>query len=429
MSRLGVMKVLLISAATERLNLPAPPLGMALVAAATRRAGHEVRTLDLLGAPDPARAVAAEIDRFDPEVIGISVRNIDDQAMAAPRFLLEPVRRLVATCRSRSRAAIVLGGAGYSIFPQPALDWLGADLGIQGEGEVIFTAVLHSLEVGDDPALLPGVFARGRQGSGPRIFAPVLDALPFPDPEWLSGIDLADPLLWVPVQTRRGCPMPCIYCSTPRIEGDHIRRRSAPAVVDHLEALACAGVTRVQMVDNTFNLPPSYALELCRRIADRDLGLAIRVILYPHPVGAELVDALARAGCVEASLGFETGAEAMLGPLAKRFDLGQVRDANRRLRERGIRRFGFLLFGGPGETADTIRQSLDFAHDLELDMLRVTVGIRIYPGSPLEQLARGEGVVEPGDDLLRPRFYAAPGTLETVRRELAERGLEGVLTG
>ncbi len=420
------MRALLVSANTERVNMPALPLGLALVAAATRRSGHEVVSLDLLGEADPAAALALAIDRHRPEAIGISVRNIDDQDMAEPCFLLEPVRALVDVCRQRSRAPVILGGAGYSIFPDAALAWLGADLGVAGEGEVVFSALLGCLERGHDPALLPGVHARVARGAvRERWVAPRLDALPFPEPaDWLAGKDLADPMLWVPVQTRRGCPLKCIYCSTPRIEGRRIRHRSPVAVVAHLEQLVSAGVTRVYFVDNTFNLPPSYALELCRSIAARDLGLSWRAIVHPYAVSEELVEAMAAAGCVEVSLGFETGAESMLGPLGKRFDLAEVEHVSECFARHGVRRFGFLLLGAPGETPETIRESLDFAERLALDMFKVTVGVRIYPGSPLEEIARREGVVADDDDLLQPRFYAAPGTVDAARHELSARGLD-----
>ena len=85
---------------------------------------------------------------------------------------------------------------------------------------------------------------------------------------------------------------------------------------------------------------------------------------------------------------------------------------------------GFLLIGAPGETPQTIRESLDFAERLALDMFKVTVGVRIYPGSPLEEIARREGVVADDDDLLQPRFYAAPGTVDAARHELSARGID-----
>jgi radical SAM superfamily enzyme YgiQ (UPF0313 family) len=118
---------------------------------------------------------------------------------------------------------------------------------------------------------------------------------------------------------------------------------------------------------------------------------------------------MAEAGCVEVSLGFESGCPAILRNLNKKYDVDQVRVTSELLREYGIRRMGFLLLGGPGETRDTVRESLAFADSLKLDMLKLTLGIRIYPGTILEKIAREEGVIAEGDDLLLPRFYLAKG--------------------
>ena len=133
------MRVLLISANTETINMVPLPLGLNCVAVAARNAGHDVRLLDLMGNADIRRIIRDAIQGSRPDVIGISVRNIDDQSMAEPRFFLQPVRDTVSLCRAFSDAPIVVGGAGFSIFPEAALRYLKADLGICGEGEVAFT--------------------------------------------------------------------------------------------------------------------------------------------------------------------------------------------------------------------------------------------------------------------------------------------------
>jgi radical SAM superfamily enzyme YgiQ (UPF0313 family) len=132
-----------------------------------------------------------------------------------------------------------------------------------------------------------------------------------------------------------------------------------------------------------------------------------RCILYPHEVSEELADAMAAAGCVEASLGFESGNEGVLRAMNKQFGPADVRRVSDLLRARGIRRDGFLLVGGPGETMASVEESVAFAHSLQLDSLKVTVGIRIYPGTPLAKTAVHEGIISPDDNLLRPRFYLA----------------------
>lgn len=403
------MKVLLISANTERINMPTLPLGVGLVAAAVRAAGHEAVVLDLLAAGDPRAAIERAVQSERPDAIGISVRNVDDQCMERPRFLLEQAIGVVAACRACSPAPLVLGGAGYSIFPEAALAYLGADLGVCGEGELVFPALLSRLERGTDPSDLPGVYTAGRTGRANRVFARHLDALPVPEEDFWSLADSSDPELWVPVQSRRGCPLDCSYCSTASIEGRTVRARSPRLVAAEMARIAQMGFRRFHFVDNTFNLPPSYAIELCRWVTAERLDITWRCILYPHEVPEELVRAMAEAGCVEASLGFESGSERILREMNKQFLPDEVRRISDLLATSGIRRMGFLLLGGPGETQASVEESLAFADSLHLDLLKVTVGIRIYPDTPLARRALREGVITPEDDLLSPRFYLTPG--------------------
>ena len=412
------MKVLFVSPNTERLNMPTLPLGLALVAAATRRAGHQTRFLDLLAATDPLAAVRQAIGQFQPEVIALSIRNVDDQSMQDTKFLLEPVRDVVAACRAASQAKIVVGGAGYSIFPEAALAYLDADYGVCGEGEVVFPALLERLQRGQDVvraagALCPRRPSHRRPGSSPRIWTSCpcrrrnSGRRPIP----------SDPEVWVPVQTRRGCPLACSYCSTPELEGTEVRMRSPDLVVEHVARVAEAGFRKFYFVDNTFNLPPSYALELCRWLADAAAGAwrggasCIRT-----RSSEELVAAMAEAGCVEVSLGFESGCPQVLRAMNKRFEPEEVREISERLAAHGIRRMGFLLLGGPGETRESVDESLAFARSLDLEMLKVSVGIRLYPHTPLARLAVEEGVVSPEDDLLMPRFYIRPGLEDYIRK-------------
>jgi hypothetical protein len=101
------MKVLLISANTEPINMPVLPLGLAYVAAAIDSQGHTVKMLNLMMQTDTHKALCEAIVEFNPEIIGISVRNIDDQNMENPRFLLEAVKDVVITCRKNSEQVIV----------------------------------------------------------------------------------------------------------------------------------------------------------------------------------------------------------------------------------------------------------------------------------------------------------------------------------
>ena len=412
------MKVLLISANMHTTSMATFPLGLACVAAATRRAGHEAALIDLMFEADPMSAVGDSIGNLCPDVIGISVRNIDDQVMESPQFLLPPVREIVATCRRLSVAPIVLGGAGYSIFPESALRYLGADMGIRGEGEAVFPAVLERMARRAPVSGMPGLYLPGQPPTG-RSFVTNLDDLPLPDAKLFMPSLSGSADSWVPVQSRRGCPMDCSFCSTSAIEGRPIRRHSPQAIAEWLEHLAGSGFHNFQFVDSMFNLPAAYAKELCRKILERGLDVNLWCLIYPKWIDGELAHLMARAGCREVSLGFESGSNGMLGRLNKRFEAEEVRAVSSMFADAGIQRRGFLLLGGPGETRESVEESLRFADSLNLDALKVTVGLRIYPETPLAATALAEGVIRLDDDLLWPRFYLAPGLRDWLQERVA----------
>ena len=376
---------------------------------------------------DDQSSIRAAIASFDPEIIGISVRNVDDQNMEKPRFLLNQVKEVVTACRNLSGARIVLGGAGYSIFPESALSYLEADLGIQGEGETSFPLLLKRLERKEGLYGTPGLYLRGSGLQGKRIFEKNLDRFPLPDASLssLSAPDKQD--LWMPLQTRRGCPMACSYCSTAIIEGRSIRKRRPDLIIEEIASHVGAGFQRFYFVDNIFNIPKCYAKGICQKIIESGLAISWRCIIYPGKVDEELIQLMAKAGCIEVSLGFESGCERILRKMNKRYSLNDLQRTSEMLKDSGIRQMGFLLLGGPGETRESVQESLVFADSLNLDALKITIGIRIYPYTALAKTAADEGLILPGDNLLHPRFYVVSSLrdwlYDTVRLWMADRHL------
>jgi radical SAM superfamily enzyme YgiQ (UPF0313 family) len=410
------MRVLLISANTESINMPIIPVGLGAVAASTRNAGHEVELVDLMRVSDTHPIIKSAVEGFRPDVIGVSVRNIDDQNMEEPQFFLDQVKDVVSECRSFSGAPIVLGGAGYSIFPESTLGYTGADIGIQGEGEIAFPALLALMEKGTDLSGAPGLYLPGLGLQGKRKFLKNLDLLPLPDAQTWPSAAARDQDLWMPVHTRRGCPMNCSYCSTSNIEGRVIRKRSPKAVVDAIMVYVEAGFKRFFLTDNIFNIPASYAREFCSTLADRQLDISWRCIVYPGHMDEALVKEMARAGYREVSLGFESGCERILRRMNKKFTPENVRRASELLATHGIRRIGFLLLGGPGETKESVEESIAFVDSLGLDAMKITVGIRIYPNTSLAKTALNEGTITAQDDLLFPKFYIVSGLEDWLRK-------------
>lgn len=419
--RLTTMKVLLISANRTEINMRTMPLGLAFVAEALKARGHEVKMLDLVRVEDIEAGIAGAVREFAPRVIGISIRNIDDQAMRGTRFLYQDDRQVIALVRNLTDCPIVLGGAGYSMFPDAILADSPGDLGIEGEGEAVFPNLLDRLEKGESPEGLPGVHVKGKGPAHSRELIRETGSFPLPDPGLILDAPVAGEDTWVPVQTRRGCPMDCSYCSTASIEGRILRKRTVRSVVEWIARLGNLGVRQLYFADNTFNLPRSYAMSLCRAMSDAALAVKWRCILYPWRLDEELIEAMARAGCIEVSVGSESADDEVLRRMNKRFRRDDVAAASKLLKKYGIKQMGFLMLGAPGETRQSVEESLAFTDSLGFDAIKVSIGIRIYPGTALADEARKEGIITPSDTLLEPRFYITPGLDEEWIRQTAEQ--------
>jgi radical SAM superfamily enzyme YgiQ (UPF0313 family) len=184
-----------------------------------------------------------------------------------------------------------------------------------------------------------------------------------------------------------------------------MRKRNPDRAVSVLSKYAESGFKRFFIVDNVFNLPLSYAKSFCEKIVEKRLDIEWRCIIYPLKVDEELVEMMAASGCSEVSLGFESGSPEIIKRFNKKYSLDGVRRISAALNRHKIKRMGFLLLGGPGETKKTVMESLTFADSLGLDAMKVTVGIRIYPHTSLARQAINEGLIEANDDLLLPKFY------------------------
>ena len=199
-----------------------------------------------------------------------------------------------------------------------------------------------------------------------------------------------------------------------------IRRHSPEAIVKWIAHWRKTGVRQFHFVDNTFNLPPSHSKAICRTLMEYGLDIRWLSILYPAHVDETLIGLMSKAGCEQVSIGFESGSERILKNLNKRFTVKGVRRISEMLSDHGIRQMGFLLLGSPGETRESVEESLSFADSLKLESLKITLGVRIYPGTALAKIAVAEGIISSQDSLFYPRFYLAKSLEDWLPKTLKE---------
>lgn len=412
------MRVLLISANTEQLPDPVFPLGAAYMAAVAERHGHAVETYDCCFAADAGAGLRAALDDFAPDAIGISLRNLDSSAYPQTTSYIDDYRALIGTIRARGRQPIVLGGAGFTVMPGTLMRALGADVGVVGEGEIAFPWVLERLAAG--AALRSSAEMRCEPTGSGVCVTPVgrlreLDrgGLPLRERfDWRTYYDRGGALN---IQTKRGCVFECVFCSYPLIEGSTVRMRSPAAVVDEIEAARRDfGARHWFFVDNIFNLPLRHAKAICAEIIARGLDIEWSGYLNPKFIDAELCDLMARSGCRAIELGTDSGSPAMIASLRKEFAVDDLRRTSELCHAHGLRFCHSLIFGGPGETAETVDETIALMEELNPTAVIAMTGIRILPGTGMVEIALRDGQIDAGDPLLEPRFYVSPALGEAL---------------
>jgi radical SAM superfamily enzyme YgiQ (UPF0313 family) len=413
------MKALLVN--TNLMKPPVAPLGLDYLADSVRAAGHEPLLLDLCFSADVKADIEAAC-REGPDIIGCTVRNTDDCYFASGAFFLPGIKDIVTSLRGCSDAPVVLGGVGFSVMPEAVVQFCGADYGIAGEGEEAFVSLWSVLRGRSDLAEVPGLVFRSERGLRRTPVAEVdLDRLP---PRSRSFVDNRRYFAeggQAGFETRRGCAMTCIYCADPVAKGRSTRLLHPHRVVEELRALLGQGIDHLHTCDPEFNLPLAHAHDVCRAMIEAGLGEKIRWYAYcaPAPFDAEIAALMRRAGCAGIDFGADSGNDRMLRRLGRHFRVADLETTARACRQTGIPFMYDLMLGGPDESVDSLRQSLDLVRRIGPDCVGISLGVRVYEGTPLADEVRRAGPMETNPALrgerlgngqfLRPVFYLSPG--------------------
>jgi len=400
-----VSRILLISANTCDMPYPVYPLGMATVAGALIDAGHEVRQFDWLVANRDGCLLEQAIGAFGPDVVAVSIRNIDlidSLAEFADAWELKEAKDVVALVRRSTDVPVIIGGPAVSTMPHEVCRYVSADMAVPGEGErSIVEAVAWCIAHWESlrpQSVWPAAHERlcGQRQCSPR-FDPALVSFYWDK----SGI--------IGLQSKRGCPYHCCYCTYPELEGTTFRSRPIEAVVADLERLKRDfQVDTVFFVDSVFNDPQDQYLQLAEALAVRDLRVKWAAYMSPRGLTKKAVRLCKRAGLYAAELGTDATTDITLEAMGKPFRWADVTQTNEMLVQAGIACAHFVIFGGPQETPATVREGLDDIAGLEHCVVFGFSGIRIYPGAPLHRRAIAEHLLQETDSLFEPVYYVSP---------------------
>lgn len=424
------MKILLIQtlsveeATSERVY----PLGIVILAGALPNPGYEVAMLDMNLEADPYGAVKAKLLSFQPDVVGLSLRNIDPLANKTssliPPFLVTV--RLITAIRPQAR--LIAGGTGFSLFPErlmreaPELHY-----GIVGEGETALPQLLAAL---DKPPAIKGLCRRtgGKVTIHPPAKGLEMTHYAPPDRRLLDPVPYGSINSYVPamgIETKRGCPFHCSYCVYPSLQGRRLRCRVPREVVDEMELLHKEyGIGRFHFTDAIVNFPAGHLEDICRELLQRKLRVKWDGFLREDNFTAQNAALFEKAGCECFSFSPDGLCQQALDVLDKRLTEADILRAAVLAAATGVTTVYHFMVNVPGETAATCDRGIQFLemiyerHRRQKNLGTIILNnIRILPGTPFEARARAEGVIGPETDLLYPTYYN-PRPFESFRYRL-----------
>ncbi len=386
------------------------PIGLTYIAAVL--SDHKVKIFDPNTIPisQVNNRLREEINSFEPDVLGLSIRNIDTTNYRNQHVHFNTVQPMLQLARDIApELLIIAGGPGFSFFAATIMKRVPEiDFGIYLEGEEAMPELLDNL---DCPEKVPGVYYRKNQEvlfSGNRPLPDFSkDIMPDLSPDVIDMKNYLGPSYnIVGVQTKRGCALNCAYCGYPLLNGSKTRLRSPSNIVDQIESMVKEfGLQHFVFVDSVFNVPEDHAVKICNELIKRDLPVKFGVWCHIKGITVEFLELLQRAGAVQIDFSPDAATNKGLKALNKGFTVADIFKTIKAARQiKGVG-FGFGFFTSlPGYTLlDTLKTIL-IPFRIQLALPGRGGGgisyIRIEPHTQLYQVALQEGLLDEQDDLL-----------------------------
>ena len=421
------MRVLLIATnrhdkLQDRMNAQPMPIGLAYIAAHLDHDRHQVKVLDLMFSDDHLADVEATVKEFQPEMVGMSVRNLSNQSYLNTQWALPLSKEVIGRIRSLSKAVIVCGGPAFSIMPKECFEFLGPDLGLVGDAGETFATLTDRLEVGEpDYFDMPGLVYK-RDGQTHKNEGYCVSA--FEKPPRLEDLDMArynKAGFGIGILTQLSSFSYPANASQVQIDESAWRviRPIDDVVAEVKDMKQRFGMKKVFFIANGFNLPLDHAKSLCRELIDSAVNVRWNTNLAPFNCDRELIGVMKESGCGLVMMGNRSGNPYDQDSMSEVAD--GLTEVCRMCDESGLHYNIGKIFGEPGETRETVDQKLDFLRGVNPAMANLRVGVSVMPGTEVAAIAKEEGLIEDESELVKPTFYIAEGVRDWIVDYLREQ--------
>jgi len=392
------------------------PIAFDYLGYALNRAGFQVDLIDH-AFTDLKDALNAYFREKLPLAIGITIRNTDTCMFQGQAFFLDEIKELITYLKSIQKSPIIVGGVGFSIAPEAIMEYVGADFGIQQDGEDALPLFLQALQTNHNFQNIPNLLYRIENQI---VCNPIkyVNLTKFQPPRHLiNNFRYFNEGGQGNIETKRGCDQKCIYCADPLCKGRIIRVRDPESVCAEFKALINQGVNCFHLCDSEFNNPLDHAKNVCRALIDSELHRHMTWYAYcsPRPFDEELAMLMKKAGCAGINFGIDSGDDEMLRHLRRSHKVGDIIRIAELCRTNQITLMFDLLIGAPGETKTSLKTTIELIQEIGPDRAGLSIGVRVYPRTELAKIIKEEGPIpknpnlygikENNPNFLKPLYY------------------------
>lgn len=373
-----------------------PPLGMLYIATVLKEDGVEVSLLDQAAEGLSVRSTVEWMKKEDPDILGFSTLSSSGRTAA----------RLAQEVRKENPDVLIVFGNYHATFNAERVlkKYPFVDLIIRGEGEHTSLELVRCLNRGNNLKDVRGITFRKKNliiSTPDRPPIKDIDALPFPERKLLDveyhnttvGINVA-PKKFSGFLSSRGCVYQCRFCGCTRFAHNLWRARSVDNILEELHLLESEGYKQIMFVDDNFTLNRKRAIELCRRIRKEKIDMEWICEGRVDQCSYEMLRESVKAGCVMLYLGIESSNQRILNYYNKTITPQQSEDAVRTAKKAGVDVVvGSFIVGAPGETRQEIRNTLEFAQRLDIDIPQFNI-LGAFPGTDIWDELKTRGVLD-----------------------------------
>ncbi len=383
-----------------------PPLNLAYLAANLEKYNYEVAIIDCNNKYNIEDDILSLIESGKPILIGLTCTSpLFNNAKSIAEFIK----------KKGSSTPIVLGGIHATLVPKLMEEETMFDFLVSGEGEQTIVELVRTIENKDDFSRVDGLVFR-KEGmvifNQPRQQIENLDDLPFPDRNLFENQAYRYPdALYAKTAsmiTSRGCPGRCIYCASQNIF-PKVKIRSAENVVEEIEILAKEfGIKEIHFWDDNFIISKSRVLKIRDLLKEKNIKVKFA---FPNGIRADMVDyelllALKEMGVYNVSFGVESGSQKILDSTKKKITLEKIRNAFVLAKKLKFETWGFFMIGFPGETEDDVNKTIEFAKEINPDIVKFNILIP-YPGTEVNRQLSKQGLIIE-KDISKYAFHSYP---------------------